>query len=688
MVPGSRLHAGFAHMAPLPGRLALIAQSGSVLSAVLDWASGRGIGFSALLSLGEAVDVDCGDLLDYLAGDSATDAVLLAVESVEHVRKFMSAARAAARVKPVMVLKAGRRVVRAFPPRPSCRATARRDAVYDASFRRAGLLRVDDIQELFDAVETLGLARPPAGERLAVLTNGGGVGLLAADALIAEGAQLASLSPAACACLRELLPPPLLPHNPLDIGGDADAERYRRTLEVLLEEKGVDGVLALHCPNALASSSAAAEAVVTAYRKRLSRSATCTLLTSWLGDAGVADARRLFAENRIPTFATPTDAVRGCMQLLRFRRNRELLMQTPPTIPEGFAPDVERARSVLAAALAAGTRHLNIAQCTELLDAYDLRLSPQPPAHPAKGGDGTVAWRLEAFTDPHFGPVIEVGASPTQGWSHAGALALPPLNLHLAKEVLSRVPGAPCADPARGGDGFATSALGFALVKVSQLLCDLPEVEGLTLDPLLVDSLGVAAVDASLEIAPARMPASERLAIRPYPKELEEHLSLPDGVHLLLRPIRPEDEPAFQRLFARLSPEEILMRFMNPMRMLPRSLAARLTQIDYDREMAFFLEGKDIDGGQELFGGVRIMADPDNERGEFAILLRGDMTGLGLGPLLMRRIIDYARSRGMKEIYGEVLRDNRPMLKLCQLFAFKTRRIPEDPGVIQVTLDL
>ena len=178
------------------------------------------------------------------------------------------------------------------------------------------------------------------------------------------------------------------------------------------------------------------------------------------------------------------------------------------------------------------------------------------------------------------------------------------------------------------------------------------------------------------------------MAIRPYPKELEEDLALPDGLSMRLRPIRPEDEPAFHKLFARLTPEEVLLRFLNPMKALSHDLAARLTQIDYDREMALVLEGKKSSGESELYGGVRIIADPDNERAEFAVLLRGDMTGSGLGPMLMRRIIDYARNRGIGEIYGEVLSENQAMLKLCQVFGFSARRIPDDPGVMHVSLPL
>jgi acetyltransferase len=308
------------------------------------------------------------------------------------------------------------------------------------------------------------------------------------------------------------------------------------------------------------------------------------------------------------------------------------------------------------------------------------------------------------FQDLQFGPVLFLGHGGSTGEVICDrALALPPINLHLARELVNRFLLSTPSDLLHPGGGTGSklpsrcnrheptakvNGIAFTLLKLSQLVCDIAEISAVEIDPLLVDEQGVTALNGSIQVARTALSGAERLAIRPYPKELEELLTLPDGHSMLLRAIRPEDEPAFHRLFASLTPEEVLLRFLNPMKALSHALAARLTQIDYDREMALVLEGKNSTGESELYGGVRIIADPDNERAEFAVLLRGDMTGSGLGPMLMRRIIDYARNRGIGEIYGEVLSENQAMLKLCQVFGFSAKRIPDDPGVMHVSLQL
>jgi acetyltransferase len=755
LVPGIGLNASFARGAARPGNLAFVAQSGAIITSVMDWADARGIGFSHLVSLGDMADVDFGDMLDYLAADAATRAVLLYIETVGDARKFMSAARAAARIKPVVVVKAGRHAEGARAVASHTGALAGSDAVCQAAFDRAGILRVLTLSELFDAVEILALARPPKGDRVAVLTNGGGIGVLAADALIDEGGRLAQLSGDTLAELDRVLPPTWSHGNPVDLIGDATGRRYAEALEAVRKDPGVDGLIVLHCPTAVTSPVEVAERVAAVPGSREGP----LVITSWVGESAAAEARRLFDELRIPTYETPEQAVRGFMYLVRYRRGQELLAETPPSIPDDFVPDSATVADLVKKALAEGRAMLTEPEAKRVLAAYGIPtvmtrtartpeeaaaiaaeiggpvvlkiLSPnithksdlggvildlngpgavleaargmlarmaadQPAAHilglavqPMVRRPGARELIVGAAEDAQFGPVILVGQGGTEvEVVDDRALALPPLNVRLADELLARTRVHRVLKGFRGQPGADLRAVSLTLVRVSQLLVDRPEIRELDINPLLVDAFGVIALDARVALAEANRPGSNRLAIRPYPRELEETVEIGDGRRLLLRPIRPEDEPALQRAFARLTPEEVRLRFFAPIRSLSHAVAARLTQIDYDREMALVLTDLDSPGPGEIHGAVRIIADPDNERAEFAILVRRDMTGMGLGILMMRRILDYARGRGIREVYGEVLQENRTMLKLCEALGFQQRRQPDEPGTLEVSLRL
>jgi acetyltransferase len=759
MVPAVGLNASFGHVQPLQGNIAFVAQSGAVQTSVLDWATSRGIGFSHFVSVGNMSDVDFGDMLDYLAGDFNAKSILLYIENVTHPRKFMSAARAAARMKPVVVVKGGRHVEGARAAASHTGALAGADEVYDAAFARAGMLRVMDMQALFDSVETLAMSRPFHGDRLAILTNGGGMGVLATDVLIDRKGRLAELAPETIARLDQVLPRTWSRGNPVDIIGDAPPGRYADALKALIEDKGVDALLVLNCPTAVASSTEAARTVVDTLKEAGLKAGSKGVFTSWLGIDSAREARRMFTANKIPTYETPTEAVRGFMQMVRFRRSQQTLMETPPNIPEVFVPDTEAAREIIARALAEGRPWLAETEAKAVLAAYGIPVVPtRAAATPEVAGDiagelgvpvalkilsgdilhkfdvGGVALnlvsteavreaarammrrvaerlpeaRIAGFTvqpmvqrpdarelilgvvaDVHFGPVILFGHGGTAVEVIGDrAIALPPLNMHLAREVMGRTRVRRLLEAYRGKPAADVDAVALALVKVSQLISDLAEVVELDINPLLADAQGVVALDARIRLAPSPVPAAQRLAICPYPKELEETLGLPDGQKLFLRPIRPEDEPALQGLFARLSRDEIRLRFLHAMKIISHEMAARLTQIDYDREMALVLTDPGPQPEPMLYGVVRLAADPNNERAEFAILLRHDFTGMGLGPMLMRRIIDYARKRGIGELYGDVLVENRPMLKLCDALGFKRKCDPREPDVMLVTLPL
>ena len=753
MVPAVGLDASFSHITPAAGDLAFVSQSGGMITAVLDWAAPRGIGFSHVVSLGDMADVDFGDMLDYLAVDPGTRAILLYVEAITHARKFMSAARAAARAKPVLVVKVGRfaEAVRAAASHTGALAGA--DAVYDAAFRRAGMLRVDTMAELFDAVETLALTRAQQGDRLAILTNGGGPGLLATDAIVARAGRLATLSSDTIARLDGVLPRTWSRGNPIDIIGDASGQRYADALSALLGDREIDAILVLNCPTALTPPGEAARAVIDTLSAAPGESRKgCNVFTAWLGEKSAAKARRLFAAARIPTYDTPDSAVRGFMHRVRYRRNQELLMETPAARPGNFAPDIDRARAAITGALGAGRAWLDADELSTVLDAYGV---PVPAIRLVADAEGAAAAaaeighgvalkirspdlahksdfggvvldldspdrvrsearamlarvaracpeaRLDGFLvqqmvrlpdaieliigvadDPVFGPVVMFGHGGTAVEQiDDTTLALPPLNQALAHAMMARTRVWRLLQGYRGRSPAAIDVIGEILIRVAQLAVDHPEICELDINPLLAGADGVMAVDARLRVAVAQ-PGPARLAISPYPKELEATEPLRDGAVVRLRPIRPEDEPLLQDLARHMSPEDLRLRFFTAMRGLSHQLAARMTQIDYDREMALIALPAEAD---MALGVSRFAADPDNRRAEYAVEVRSDWKGRGLGYLLMTRLIDVARRRGIGELVGEVLRENAAMLQMCRALGFTIRADAKDPSLVQVS---
>ncbi|MCP5199175.1 MAG: bifunctional acetate--CoA ligase family protein/GNAT family N-acetyltransferase [Gammaproteobacteria bacterium] len=753
LAPHAGLNASFAHLAPRPGGIAFVAQSGAMITSILDWAASRGIGFSALASIGDMADVDFGDLLDYLADDRDTRAILLYVEAVTAARKFMSAARAAARSKPVIVVKAGRHAAAARAAASHTGALAGRDAVYDAAFRRAGMLRVDTLEELFDAAETLALVRPPRGERLVIVTNGGGIGVLATDALAGRGGRLAELSQATLARLDAVLPPTWSHANPVDIIGDAPPARYRAAMQAVLAEPAADAILVLNCPTAVTAGEAAAAAVIEALPAR----GAPPVFTSWVGGSGTEAARSRFRAHGIPTYESPEDAVTAFQHLVEYRRNQAALLETPPSLPEVFSPDLPAARAALAAALAAGREWLSEIEAKQVLAAYGiavvetrfaadaatagavarglgvavalkivspdlthksdvggvvLDLAPDAVQAAAEAMRERIAAsqptaRIEGFAveamvargqgveliagvvdDHQFGPVILFGHGGTAvELIDDTVIALPPLNLSLARAAIARTRVARLLGGYRGVPALDIEGVALTLVRLSQLVVDLAEVVELDINPLLARVDGVTALDARVRVRPASGTGAARLAIRPYPGELEQVLRLADGRSLLLRPIRPEDEPALVRTFSRLSPEEVRFRFFAPLKFLDHLMAARFTQIDYDRQMALVLTEQAAMVG-EIHAVVRLIEDPDGERAEFAIVVERELAGQGLGTRLMQVIIDYARARGVDVLWGEVLADNHRMLALCRELGFHEAAHPDEPGIVHVELDL
>ena len=754
MVPGIGLNASFAHLDVLPGSLAFLSQSGALCTAVLDWATAGGIGFSHFVSLGDSVDVDVGDVLDYLSGEPQTTAILLYLESIDEARKFMSAARAAARNKPVLVIKSGREPEGARAAASHTGALAGADEVYDAALSRTGMLRVFEIDELFDAVETLARAKPLRGDRLAILTNGGGPGVMAADALSAGGGRLAELAADTIEKLNEVLPATWSRGNPVDIIGDAPGERYASANQALLEDPGVDAILVLHTPTALASGVDAAEAIVASVREH---GKYRNVLTSWLGRETAEKARDILRSAGIPAYSTPEHAVRAFMHMVRYRRNQELLMETPPSLLEDFEAGTDEAAQVIRHAMDEGRSMLTEPEAKTVLAAYGIpvvetRIAANPTeaaeiaaemgfpvavkllspdvthksdvggvaldlesAYAVSGAAHTMLERLsglmpdarvEGFTvqrmarrprsheliigtatDPVFGPVILFGHGGTAVEAVGDrAVALPPLNATLARELISRTRISKLLAGFRDRPPADMEAILEALIKLSQLTIDLPEVAEIDVNPLLADDEGVLALDARIRVEPAPDGGAGRLAIRPYPKQLEETVVLRGGRTVFMRPIRPEDEPAHRELFRAFSDQDMRFRFFGLVRELPHSQMARYTQIDYDREMAFIATDPE-EAETTTLGVVRVVTDPDNREAEFAIIVRSDLKGQGMGHALMEKVIRYCRNRGTGAVVGQVLPDNRAMLALAESLGF-TKHLNTEDGVVEVRLEL
>ena len=750
VVPGIGLNCSLAASDALPGKIAFISQSASLFTAVLDWARTKGFGFSHILSLGDRVDLKYADILDYMAQDPNTRSILLYVESITDARSFMSASRAAARNKPVLVIKPGRKLWSVFPPDPS----EGRDEVYEEAFRRAGMLRVGEIDALFDAAQTLARSRPLRGENLAILTNGGSIGIMAADALLEGGGALAAFDEEARESLSKLLGPNWLRHGVVDMSFDAAPADYAEALRALLRAPGVNAVLVIHVPFPGVDAEEAAKAMAEVLAKT-----NRTVLACWMGyDPASGAALKTLNNAGVPTYETPDQAVSAFLHLLRYRRNQELLMEMPASLPAEFAPDPDAARAVVECAFAEGRLTLTDPEAKEVLGYYGVTavasqftedvddavaaaealgypvavkiVSPDIPQPFDVGGivldvSGAQAVReaaeavrlraldhvpgariegyvvqemgrraaahevtIQARVDPVFGPYVLFGQGGLAARvTRDKAVALTPLNMSLARDLIRRTRVAATLRGAAGQPGADIDALCLTLNQVSQCVADLERIAAIDLNPVLAQPDGVQVIGAAIRLTAEAEPDAHRLAIRPYPRELEECVTLRNGRHALLRPIRPEDEPAHFEFFKHLSPEDLRFRFFGVVRELTHTEMAKLTQIDYEREMAFIATAPDADGRAETLGVVRASTRPDNSSAEFAVIIRSDLKGLGLGRLLMEKIIRYCKGRGTRELTGQALMENGGMQGLADKLGFSVVR-NYDEEVVEMRLPL
>lgn len=749
MRPGSGLNATFARNSANPGTIGLISQSGAICTALLDWALPNNVGFSNVVSLGAESDIDFGEVLDYMVADPRTESIFLYIEGIRNARRFMSALRAAARCKPVLVIKVGRHPAGQLAALSHTGALVGSDDVFDAALRRAGVVRLGKIGQMYAAAQALFSHFRPRGNRLMIVTNGGGPGVMAADYASDIGIPLATMSEETRKRLDEVLPPTWSKGNPIDLVGDATPERYAAAISICLDDPEVDGLMVILAPQAMTDPTQTARVVI-----EMAKKTDKPIVTCWMGAEQVYEGRLLFKGSGIPTFHTPEPAVELFSYISAYYRNQQLLMQTPASLANHVAPRLESAKLVIETALAEGRKKLNEMESKALLAAFRIPIaqtviarspseamvlaeeiglpvvmkvdSPQITHKSDSGGVrlnlNTLAAVRDAYgeildevkknrpdaiihgiaiepmiqkangrelmvgmvRDQVFGPTIIFGPGGTgvESGLDKCAVALPPLNRFLVADMLASTRVAARLGEFRHMPPVSMEALEAVLLRVSEMVCELPWIREMDINPLIVDENGAVAVDARIAIDNIPLTAGryDHMAIHPYPSHLVSEYQTPEGLTVTIRPIRPEDAELEQEFVRNLSPETKYFRFMNTLKELSPAQLVRLTQIDYDREMAF-IAVTEIAGKTTEIGVARYAMNPDGESCEFAIVVADDWQGKGLARRLMGVIIDTARSRGIKYMNGDFLSENRRMIQFVTSLGFVLSPHPEDPGL-------
>lgn len=648
--PARHAHFGAPAYTARAGGVAWISQSNALTNAVLGWAHARGLGFSHVVALGGEADVDAGDVLDYLASDPGTRAILLELDTVRSARKFMSAARAAARNKPVLALRTGR-------GDPG-------DALYTAAFQRAGMVRVDALDDLLDEIEMLGVGRVATSGAATLVTSDAGVAKLAIDAVAAVRDVLAEWPSVVSEAVSAALPRVAAPANPLVLGGDARPEHFGTAIKALEPFAQAGTLFVVHSTSHSAPADAVARVLIES-RKHAHRG----ILACFFGAVDAATRDALHASG-IPVYTTPQRLARAYARLVDYSLGRELLMQTPEATTRQPAAAVAAAQADARRMLETGQGELDGDAAARWLSHFGLHGAASADESP---GAAIVDITVDMHDDANFGPVFRYAVPSADGVSAPSVVyGLPPLNTVLARAVMKRSPYARRVSIEPTLD---------ALTALSQVVCDVREVVAMSVTlRVLPDCVRVVA--PRIVFAPGR----SRLAIMPYPRHLEQTLEW-HGDTMTIRPIRPEDEAAHNELLGAMSPEDLRMRFFGAVRSFDHSQLARMTQIDYDREMAFIASVDDARGRAHTLASVRAVTDPDNETTEFAISVRPDQKGKGLGRLLMSRIIEYARSRGTAWMIGEALRENVAMITLAKACGFEITPT-EEPGIVGFRMKL
>ena len=747
------LNATFLRMNPPSGNIAFISQSGALGGAILDWAVDAHVGFSMFASLGSMIDVDFGDLIDFLGEDKDARSILLYMEGVGNAKKFMSAARAFAMRKPIIILKPGRFTESARAARSHTGAMAGDDAIYEAAFRRVGVVRVKEIADLFDAAEVLDSRHLPGGPKLAIVTAAGGPGVMATDALIDVGGELARLSGESMEQLNQFLPPFWSKGNPIDVLGDADAARYGRAINICLGDSGIDGVLVIYVPSDTAPADEVARAVIDNAKE-----AWKPIITAWMGAEKVRGAREMLTQNDLPCYETPEEAVRAYVNMYRYKRNLALLYETPAELPVHEAPLKDHLKELIKRAIREGRTLLNEKESKEFFATYGIPttipsithhveeavaaareigypvaikiVSPDITHKSDVGGVvvgihsdeqmrqayGSIATTVKerapkaviegvsvqkmiegidyelilgSKKDKDFGAVILFGMGGiTAELIKDFSIGLPPLNQTLAKRLMEETKAYKLIQGWRGKPPADLEELETTLVNFSHLVVDFPEIAEIDINPLAISGGKLCALDARIildkDYSESDYPYPH-LVITPYPTRFIVPWRLSDGTEVLLRPIRPEDEPLERDFLSTLSEESRRTRFFSVSKNISHEWLVVFCNIDYDRHIAIVAEVKENEE-RKIFGVARLILNPDFNSGEIAVLVHDRFQGKGIGRKLMEMVIKIGRWKGVHEIYGEVMTDNKKMLGLCRKLGFTTKWL--FGGITRITLPL
>jgi acetyltransferase len=753
--PTVGLNATFLNANPVRGNIAFISQSGALGGAILDWAINAHIGFSMFASLGSMIDIDFGDMIDFLGNDYHTRSIMLYMEGVGNAKKFMSAARGFARNKPIIIIKPGRFTESAKAALSHTGAMAGDDRVYDAAFKREGVIRVKEVSDLFNTAEVLDSKYLPKGNSLAIITNAGGFGVLATDTLIDLGGNLANLSQE---CIRDLdgfLPAFWSKANPVDLLGDSDEVRYARAIRCCLDDRAVDGVLVIYAPTAILSAHTLATSIV-----ETAGTAWKPIITAFIGGEQVQKGREILIRNNIPSYETPEEAVKTYLYMYNYSENLSLLYETPSELPLRESPPKNHLKAFLKRVVREGRTILTEEESKDFLVNYGipvttpyltrtvdeaaacavrlgypvvLKIASRDITHKSdvggvKIGIGsedelrreyeTLLRRVEASVpgarisgvavqkminkidyeliigakkDNDFGSVIlfGMGGIGTEIFKDV-SIGLPPLNQTLARRLMEETEVYKMLQGFRGRPPADMKELEHLLVSFSNLIVDFPEIAEMDINPVSISDGKALALDARIIIDPAaidHVTQYPHLVITPYPTRYTLPWKLTDGTDVLLRPIRPEDEPLEHQMLASLSEETMRVRFFSIIKDITHEMLVRFCNIDYDREMAIVAELRDGEK-RRIIGIGRLIIESEFTNGEYAVLVHDDYHGKGLGYKLVDMLIGIAQDKGLDSIWGTVLTENDRMLRVARRLGFTVEGRSISDGLTHIRLAL
>jgi acetyltransferase len=750
------LNATFLKQKVLPGRIVLISQSGALGSTILDWAAEQNVGFSHFVSIGSMLDIAFHDLIDYFGMDSHTSSILIYMESIKDARRFMSAARAFSRSKPIIVLKAGKSLEGAQATLSHTGTLAGNDAAFTAAFHRAGIVRVRTISQLFNCAQAMAMQPRPEGNRLAIITNAGGAGVLATDSLIEKEGQLAKLSKETIQKLNNALPPDWSKSNPIDILGDATPERYSKALSICLEDKGVDGVLVIMAPQGISSPIDVAKAV-----GRISHQSKKPILATWMGEKEVSAARDVLEAEKVPNYRYPEDAIEVFLLMYSYTNNLQALHETPREIPQRFVPDKAEVQRIIDKAFEEGRTSLSEAESKAVLTAFEIPVTPgflttseaaaataakdigfpvvmkaelnasihksdfggirypinnatqarmafqdlvqaARKHHPEKVLRGVLIEPfvqkkyeiiLGARKDPIFGPIILFGlGGVTVEVFQDRNVGIPPLNMALAMQLMEETKVYRLLKGYRASASVDLTAIQYVLYKFAYLVMDFPEISEAEINPFSIDEQGGVVLDAKIHLEKPKFNKRRQpyahLVISPYPAQYTKRVQLKNGQTAILRPIRPEDEPLEAEMFTLFSKETVYFRFFGYVPQVTHELLTRFTQIDYDREMAIIAEIQERpEGPPHMAGVVRLVGDAWNENAEYAIVVADPWQGQGLGSKMTDYILEIAKEREIRKVYGNVLSNNEGMIRIFRQKGFSFKQEGYDAFYVELDLE-